>query len=695
LKYFISLVLVVRLFNISQGQTTFLLLGLCYQQKQRTSIKTATSTINIPAMPNSAHTILLIDDNTSTRTPLVAVLEQAEYTIVLGSCAEEAMKLLRTLTPDIILLDVMMPGMNGFSFCRKLKKDPRYQDIPVIFLTSLSQQTDIVKGFDAGGQDYIIKPFNQQELLARVRTHIHLHDTLLDNKRLSRLALDASRSKSEFLASMSHEIRTPLNSIIGMAEVLAETVLSEEQHEFVRIFRSAGENLLEIINDILDLSKIEAGQTELEAIDFDLPTLLESVTTIVSLRADEQETTVQTHIDSNVPFYLKGDPTRLRQILLNLVGNAVKFTRKGQVEIKVSTQLQAGAEQELLFSIKDNGIGIPADKQQLIFDSFTQADSLTTRKYGGTGLGLTICQKLLGIMNGRIWLTSQPGKGSTFFFTIPFSPATSPRPEIDTNTTLRPASCELLQAARILLVDDNKDNCNLIRLYLRNTPFTLKTAGNGQEAVKLFSTNPCDLILMDIEMPIMDGYEATQKIRQWEQAQKRDPVPIIALTAHAFIRFKKKCLDAGCSDFLTKPVKKAKLIETIAFHLQLCDQIKPQADGTEVEPTTDENQDPKKLILDQKLAKLIPRFMINKKQDAKQMLETLRTGAIDTLKKQAHTVKGTSWMYGFTHLGNLCLALEKSAEADDRIQAEKLITEISHYLDTVQIYYQKEEETDT
>ncbi|MBA3006755.1 MAG: response regulator [Proteobacteria bacterium] len=646
-------------------------------------------------MPISVqHTVLLIDDNLSTRTPLVSVLEQADYEVVLGYCAEEAMKLLRTLTPDIILLDVMMPGMNGFSFCRKLKKDPKYQDIPVIFLTSLSQQTDIVKGFDAGGQDYIIKPFNQQELLARVRTHIHLHDTLLENKRLSRLALDANRSKSEFLASMSHEIRTPLNSIIGMAEVLAETALSVEQHEYVRIFRSAGENLLEIINDILDLSKIEAGQTELESIDFDLPTLLDSVTSLVSLRADEQETLIHTHIDSDVPFYLQGDPTRLRQILLNLVGNAVKFTRKGKVEIKVSTESQTGPEQKLLFSITDNGIGIPTDKQQLIFDSFTQADSLTTRKYGGTGLGLTICQKLLNIMQGRIWLTSQPEKGSTFFFTIPFSQATSPRPEIDTNIGIQPARCELLQAAHILLVDDNKDNCNLIRLYLHNTPFTLKTAGNGQEAVTLFCAKPYDLILMDIEMPIMDGYEATQKIRQWEQKQQRTPVPIIALTAHAFIRFKKKCLDAGCSDFLTKPVKKAKLIETIAIHLQLSGQIQSQPAPMEADLITDGEKASNLLILDQKISKLIPRFMINKKQDAKKMFKTLETGTMEDLKKQAHSVKGTSWMYGFTHLGNLCQALEKSAESDDKSKTRQLAREIIQYLDTVQIRYQEKENTD-
>ena len=645
-------------------------------------------------MPTPVHTVLLIDDNKVSRTPLVTVLEQADYKVVLGCCAEEAMKLLRTLTPDIILLDVMMPGMNGFSFCRKLKKDPKYQDIPVIFLTSLSQQTDIVKGFNAGGQDYIIKPFNQQELLARVRTHIHLHDTLLENKRLSRLSLDANKSKSEFLASMSHEIRTPLNSIIGMAEVLAETTLSEEQHEYVRIFRSAGESLLEIINDILDLSKIEAGQTELEAIDFDLPTLLESVTTIVSLRADEQETTIRTHINSDVPFYLNGDPTRLRQILLNLVGNAVKFTEKGRVEITVSTKFESGHDQELLFAIKDTGIGIPVDKQQLIFDSFTQADSLTTRKYGGTGLGLTICQKLLNIMGGHIWLTSQPGKGSTFFFTIPFLEATAPRPEINTNIGLQPAHCDLLHAARILLVDDNKDNCNLIRLYLRDTPFTLKTAGNGQEAVKIFCANPYDLVLMDIEMPIMDGYEATQKIRQWEHGQKRAPAPIVALTAHAFIRFKKKCLDAGCSDFLTKPVKKSKLIETIATHLHLSGQIQAEPVAAKPDATNEGQQDPGKLVLDHKLAKLIPRFMINKKQDAKKMLATLETGAMQDLKKQAHTVKGTSWMYGFTHLGDLCLALEKSAEAHDRIQSKKLINEIITHLDTVQIHYQKKNDSE-
>jgi len=204
--------------------------------------------------------------------------------------------------------------------------------------------------------------------------------------------------------------------------------------------------------------------------------------------------------------------------------------------------------------------------------------------------------------------------------------------------------------------------------------------------VKTFCAEPFDLILMDIEMPVMDGYEATQKIRQWEQHRNRPPVPIVALTAHAFIRFKKKCLDAGCSDFLTKPVKKAKLIETIAGHLQLSDQIQPQPVPAIPAPAPD--SDSGAVILDRKIAKLIPRFMINKKQDARQMLEALANGDMQDLKKQAHTVKGSSWMYGFTHLGNLCLALEKSAVADDTTRAKQLIDEISAYLDTLQIHFQ-------
>jgi signal transduction histidine kinase/HPt (histidine-containing phosphotransfer) domain-containing protein/BarA-like signal transduction histidine kinase len=627
-------------------------------------------------MPKStAHTVLVVDDQPVNLHLLAAILQAPHYLVLTADNAEEALQCVVNESPDIILLDVMMPGMNGFALCRKLKGDPATSDIPIIFLTSRSQKEDIVEGFNAGGNDYIIKPFHQQELLARVRNHLHLHDMLLENKRLIQLSDDASRSKTEFLASMSHEIRTPLNSIIGMAEVLTDTPLTEEQHNYVRIFRSAGESLLEIINDILDLSKIEAGQTELEAIDFHLPSLLDSVVAILSVRAAEQNTGINFHIQQDVPTHLRTDPTRMRQILINLVGNGLKFTENGEVAISV----QLNAPDTLLFEVKDSGIGIPKEKQELIFESFTQADSLTTRKYGGTGLGLTICKKLTAMMNGRIWLTSSPGEGSTFFFTCAFSPAQS-IPMAITDTPPLPASCKVLQPARILLVDDNEDNLNLLCLYLRNTPFSFEIATNGLEAVTMFKEGDFDLIFMDIEMPIMDGYEATREMRLWEETQQLPATPIIALTAHAFVRFRKKCMQSGCSDYLTKPIRRNTLIRTISTHLS----------GKRPRPGKPQkiNQRPRPAVcLDPKLKKLIPNFLANKQQDAKTLLVTCQSGDMDSVSKQAHTIKGTSWMYGFKELGDLCLVLEKAAQANNHEDVILLAQQIHDYLDKVQISY--------
>lgn len=639
------------------------------------------SVIHVPPMQErSSHTVLVVDDNPVNPKLLTSILHGANYQVLTAGNAEEALQLIETQVPDIILLDVMMPGIDGFSLCRKLKRDDKYADIPLIFITSLSQQEDIVEGFNAGGNDYIVKPFNRQELLARVRNHLHLYDMLQENKRLIALSEDASRSKTEFLASMSHEIRTPLNSIIGMAEVLNDTKLTEEQRDFVRIFRTAGESLLAIINDILDLSKIEAGQAESETIDFHLPSLLSSVASILSVRATERNVNISINCHPDVPSGLRGDPTRLRQILINLVGNGVKFTENGNVDIFVKKE----SETQLLFSVKDNGIGIPVEKQQLIFESFTQADSMTTRKYGGTGLGLTICQKLTQILGGEIGLKSLPGGGSTFFFTYPLHSAlTDTTP--DRGDSEPAAQCELLKDAHILLVDDNEDNRNLLCLYLRNTPFTLETAENGRDAVEMFKKTSFDIVFMDLEMPIMDGYEATRQFRKWEATEKLAVTPIVALTAHAFVRFKKKCMAAGCSDYLTKPVRRNTLIHCISRHLQM--------NAVLVETVQDEplaGNDPEQVTLSYKIQKLIPRFISNKREDAKQLLHSLETADFNMLNQQAHTIKGTSWMYGFKYLGDTCLELEQAAKAKDSKLAHDLIEQIRNHLDTVTISYSED-----
>lgn len=625
---------------------------------------------------HAPHTVLVVDDNPVNLKLLTSILQGAHYQVLTAEKSEDALLLIKDQTPDIILLDVMIPGMDGFSLCRKLKQDKNYSDIPLVFITALSRQEDIVEGFNAGGNDYIVKPFNRMELLARVRNHLHLYDVLKENKRLIKLSDAASRSKTEFLASMSHEIRTPLNSIIGMAEVLTDTELTEEQRNFVNISRSAGESLLAIINDILDLSKIEADQVKAENIDFHLVSLLNSVTSILSVRAIEQNVTISIDVDPNVPAGLRGDPTRLRQILINLVGNSLKFAQNGHVSISVKKD----SDTRLLFSVKDDGIGIPPEKQKLIFDSFTQADSLTSRKYGGTGLGLTICRKLTKILSGQIGLTSVPGKGSTFFFTCKLQAAQTD-PVGSSKDTTPSTSCEILPAAHILLVDDNEDNRNLLCLYLRNTPFTLQSAANGQDAIALFKNTPFDLVFMDLEMPILDGYETTRQLREWEKKEQLQATPIVALTAHAFVRFKKKCIAAGCTEYLTKPVRRNTLLQCIAGCLQ------KKTEGTLPTPHKAPENTGSTVTIDSSITKLVPTFLKHKREDATLLLQTIKNGEFELLQQQAHTIKGTSWMYGFQHLGDLCLKLEQAATECDKKLAESLARQIKRHLDTVEITY--------